>query len=95
MYALKNKVQLIGTVVDTPYRHLSVYSNTEVITFKLRTIEKHEKDFQTHTLEASNEKVKELIKEYVKENMEIAIGGKLKYHNDKAYIEIIEILIIS
>lgn len=109
MYHIKNKVQLIGKVTDTP-----IIKNTEEdrkhARLSLETSEKikgtkgrMETETITHNLVGWG-KVADLIETYVKKDSEIAIEGKLTHRSftDKdgekkliTEVEIREILLLS
>ena len=109
MYALKNKVQLIGTV-DSDLEFITLAADKTFAKFSLVTYESHKgmngekiDEYQTHNLIALG-KVADTVKEYVQKGIEIAIEGKLQ-HRDythasgiKRYItevQVTEILLLN
>ncbi|HSP82797.1 MAG TPA: single-stranded DNA-binding protein [Gillisia sp.] len=81
MKTLKNKVQLIGNVGDTPKSH-TFESGKKVIRFSLATNDYYLKDgekvsqTQWHTIVAWGKQA-EIIEKYVTKGSEIAVEGKL------------------
>lgn len=91
MYALKNKVQLIGNLGSNPEIKI-LDGGKKFAKFNIATNESHrnangEKVMETqwHNLIAWG-KVAEIIEKYVMKGSEVAIEGKLMYrnYNDKA-----------
>lgn len=107
MYHIKNKVQLIGTLTDTPIIENTPHKG-KCVRFVLETTEttgKTETETTPHNLIGYG-KVANLVEKYVKKGSEIAIEGKLTCRdsyvlNDagaKQYVnevEIREILLLS
>ena len=101
MKTLKNKVQLIGNVGDTPKAH-TFESGKKVIRFSMATNDYYLKDgekvqqTQWHTIVAWGKQA-EIIEKYVTKGSEIAVEGKLTSRafdteqGEKQYI--IEVLI--
>ncbi len=101
MRTLKNKVQLIGNVGETPKSH-TFESGKKVIRFSMATNEYYRKDgektqeTQWHTLTAWGKQA-DIIEKYVSKGSELAVEGKLTYRSyeneagEKQYIT--EILI--
>lgn len=104
MYHIKNKVQLIGTVVETPIV-ADTQDNGKHARLSMRTTEKLNTETETieHNLFGTG-KVAYLIEKHVQKGSEIAIQGKLTHRsytdNDgiKRYVtevEIREILLLE
>lgn len=90
MYALKNKVQLIGNLGNTP-EVKTLESGRKVANFRMATNEsyrnaKGEKvtETQWHSLVAWG-KIAEIVEKYLDKGKEVAIEGKLinRSYNDK------------
>lgn len=109
MYALKNKVQLIGTVDSNPEITI-LPEDKKLAKFTLVTHESYKSmegkkidEYQTHNLIALG-KVADTISEYVQKGSEIAIEGKLQHteqidpHGIKRYttaVLVTEILLLT
>ncbi len=109
MYALKNKVQLIGTVDSDP-EFITLPNGKKFAKFSLVTHESYKgsegekiDEFQIHNLVALD-KVADTVKQYVQKGIEIAIEGKLQHnehidpHGIKRYVTevlVTEILLLT
>ena len=108
MYALKNKVQLIGTVTDIPKIEI-LENNKKQATLILATTEKCknekgkvESETMWHHLVAIGNSAN-LIEKYVERGHEIAIEGKLTYRTIedekgrrfKTEVQVLEILLLT
>lgn len=109
MYALKNKVQLIGTVDSDP-EFITLAADKTLAKFTLVTHESHKgsegekiDEYQIHNLIALR-KVADTVKQYVQKGIEIAIEGKLQHsehtdpHGIKRHVtevQVTEILLLT
>lgn len=102
MYALKNKVQLIGNLGNNP-EVKNLESGKKMARFSIATSETYKnakgekvKETQWHNVIAWG-KVAEIIEKYVVKGSEVAIEGKLIYRNyndkdgNKKYITEIQV----